>query len=107
MVILSEFLPEKHEIVKELQLQKGLVTLGYRDNRCSHTVKFPISPPEYRKTNPTQASFNVKESSDEIVIDFTTDYGRRYTLTITGDQMKNPIVRREIGIIKKEEIKDD
>jgi hypothetical protein len=27
MVILSEFLPEKHEIVKELQLQKVLLLL--------------------------------------------------------------------------------
>jgi hypothetical protein len=58
--MVTEFLPEKHEIVKELQLQKGLITLGYRDDRCNHTVKFPISPLEYRRTNPTQASFNVK-----------------------------------------------
>jgi hypothetical protein len=42
MVILSEFLPEKHEIVKELQLQKGLITLGYRDDRCNHTVNFLV-----------------------------------------------------------------
>jgi len=91
--------------IKKLDLQRGIISLslGYFGGGGWSTC-LPISPPEYRKKYPTSSPDRVKlsvfEGADEITFNITDDYGSTYTLTITGEEMKNPIVQNEVKKIK-------
>lgn len=85
---------EIHDNVNNLNLQNGVINIG---NYC--TV-LPISSPEYRKKHPSPAKISVFEGVDEITFNITDDYDITYTLIIRGEEMKNPIVQREVGIVK-------
>ena len=85
---------EIHDNVNMLDLQNGVIDIG---NYC--TV-IPISSPEYREKHPSSTNVEVTETETEICFNITDGYGKIYTLIITGEEMENPIVQREVKIIK-------
>ena len=89
----------KQGTVRKLDLQNGVISLE-NDSGGGWCTTLPISPPEYRKEHSIKAEFSVSEEEDKIVFIIVDDWGCEYTLTITGDERRNPIVQREVEIIK-------
>lgn len=93
-------------MVNELNLLKGIISLGHckwceGGPRGGWSTKLPISSWDYQiKHRRTLAEVAVFEAVDEITFDITDDYGSIYSLIVTGEEMKNPIVQDQVEAVK-------
>lgn len=78
------------ERVNKLDLQNGVIDIG------NYFTILPISPPEYQRVHPTSASIKVVKGKLRIVFYIMDDWGEKYTLIITGAEMNNPEVQKEV-----------
>ena len=88
----------EYDRIGELDLQNGVISLRNSKGGDYITV-LPVSSPEYRKKHhPDTWQDQVKVVITPMAITFNIvdDYGKHYTLIITGDEMKDPIVQKEI-----------
>lgn len=85
---------EVYGTIHILDLQVGIIDIG---NCYTH---LPISTLEYREYHPTRAKIGFVETETEIRFDITDDYGRHYTVTATDEDMKHPVILRELAICK-------
>lgn len=86
---------EDFKKVRELDLENGIICI---DN---YSTVLPISSPDYQKNHPTKTKINTQSFDNEIIFNITDDYGKTYSLIITGKEMKNPIVQNQLAKIKK------
>jgi len=82
---------EQHKTVRRLDLENGVIDIG------NFFTSLPISPPYYRKKHPTGFSIKVKVNKDIVIFDIADDYGKPYTLTVTGEEIENPIIKAAIA----------
>jgi len=89
----------EYDTVEKLNVQRGLISLrNYPGGGWG--VCLPISSSEYREKHPTLAAVSVFVGIDEITFSITDDHGIAYNLTITGEEMENPIVQREVRLVR-------
>lgn len=96
---------QEYKVVNELNLKRGIISLEHRRRSESGPyggwyTHLPVSSPGYQeKHHRTLAAVTVFVGVDEITFNIIDDYGLAYVLTITGDEIQNPIVQDEVKII--------